>query len=293
MKNDNFIRFQEPYRNRRPRGKDMTICIASICGKRNIGLAVADRMVTEEDLSVEFEHEEKKIIPISKNCVAMTSGSAISYQEILEPIISRYKNKKPNISEIAEEIAKSYDNIRTKKIEEKYFRPRKLTIKSFYKNHSGLNEQLVRILDKVINDFEFPDLDIPGAGLDILIVGVDSKAHIYLIENPGTTTPFDVFGWDCIGTGYPQAENSLISNKFVPSLDFKKGLFLSYEAKIRAEVSPGVGREWTDIVYIDERGIHFLSDEKIKKLKALLEEKEKLTIPKLKGIDEKLQRLSL
>jgi len=269
----------------------MTICIGTICDNKQKAIAIADRMITDDSLSIEFEHKEKKIIQIAKNCIAMTSGSSISFQEILEPIISKFKDEKPKISIIVEEIAESYTTIRKKKVDEKYFRPRGLSIKEFYEDQSGLSERLIEGLDRIVDEFEFPSLETP-VGLEILVVGVDDKAHIYLITNPGTFVPFDELGWHCIGSGYPQAENSLISNKFDPSLNLNKGLYLTYEAKKRAEVSPGVGHV-TDVLVIDTNGIRFLSEDAVRGLNDLFEEKENLIKPIQQQVDDKMSRLSL
>lgn len=274
------------------RVKPITICIGTICDNKNRAIAIADRMITDDALSIEFEHEEKKITQISENCIVMTAGSSTSFQEILEPIISKFKGKKPKITEITEEIAKSYNEIRKKKIDEKYFRPRGLSINKFYEEQAGLSERLIERLDSVVDQFEFPDLDFP-AGLEILVVGVDDKAHIYAIDNPGTIMPFDELGWRCIGSGYPQAENSLISNKFNPSSSFNKALYLTFEAKKKAEVSPGVGKIHTDIIYIDERGVHFLTENSQKSLNDIFKEKENKIKPIDKEIDDKLSGLTL
>ncbi len=264
----------------------LTICTGIICENREKAIAVADRMITDDELSIQFEHRETKILTISKNCLAMTSGSAFFFQEILEPIIKKYKNESPKISKIVEEIKNSYAEIRMKKIEDFYFRPMGLTINQFNREQSNLDDRIMGGLVRALQDFEFP------GGLQILVIGVDDEAHIYLVDNPGMSTPLDTVGWGSIGTGSPHADYTFISGGYYTEFPFNKAVCLAYEAKRRAEVAPGVGEE-TDIYHIDKNGIHKLSDKSKEQLKNIFEEKEKLIKPIEKESMERVSKLSL
>jgi len=261
----------------------VTICIGSICEDGKKAIIISDRMITDDDLSIEFEHPEPKILQLSKNCMAVTSGSALFFQEILEPVLIESHNESPKISEIVEKVAKSYSDLRRKRVEELYFRPMGFTIENFYKCQ---NERIVEFLGRKLDEFEFP------GGLEILIIGVDEKAHIYLVDTPGIPISLDAIGWGSIGTGYPHAENAFIANKYHTKLSFNQAVYFSHEAKRRAEVAPRVGKV-TDIFYIDRNGIRQLSAESIEKLNGIFNEKEKLIEPIEKEINEKIYRLSL
>jgi 20S proteasome alpha/beta subunit len=264
--------------------RNMTICIGAICEENKV-VVVADRMLTNQNLSIEFEHEKSKIIELSNNCVAVVAGSAIGPKEILEPVVSEYKSvKTPTIYQIVQKIAENYRRFRLEKAESYIFIPRGLTLQYFYANQNGLNEALVRGLDTALERF---DLQI-----EIMIVGVDNTGgHIYLITNPGNVDCLDTIGWCSIGSGSPHADNSLIASGYHPNVPLKKALYLLYEAKKRAEVAPGVGKRFTDIVYIDNDGIHKLSEYDIKKLDEIFEEKESLIMSKSKEIEKKIDNL--
>ena len=266
--------------------KPLTICIGIICEKRKKAIAIADRMITDDELSIQFEHTETKISKLSKNCIAMTSGSAFFFQEILDPITEKYNDKSPRISEIKEAIANSYSEIRKKKIEDLYFKPMNLTIERFNQEQSNLDERIIEGLGRVFQEFEFP------GGLEILVIGVDDKAHVYLVNNPGIATPLDAVGWGSIGTGSPHAEYTFISGEYCTKFPFNKAVYLAYEAKRRAEVAPGVGKA-TDIYLIDNKDIHELSKEGKEKLKNIFDEKEKSIRPIEKDSMEKVSKLTL
>jgi len=141
MKSEN-LSLKGHYKNckrSRQKAKPVTICIGTICEERKKAIIVSDRMITDEDLAIQFEHPQSKILPLSNNCVAVTSGSAFFFQEILDSVIAEFKNKSPKISYIAEKVAESYSNLRKKKLEEVYFKPMGLTIEKF--NQEQINLQ--------------------------------------------------------------------------------------------------------------------------------------------------------
>lgn len=102
-------------------------------------------------------------------------------------------------------------------------------------------------------------------GLTILLSGADeSGAHIYRIEDPGTSECFDSsIGFNAIGIGQDHAVLSLIGNKYTIKMDLNEATYLAYEAKRKAEIAPGVGKE-TDISIIKNENIEQVSKEKIK-----------------------------
>ena len=271
---------------------DMTVCIGLICDSKKRAIVIADRMITQEGISVQFEHTESKIKKLAPNCLALVSGSATICEDIFEPVISRFKRlKNVRISKIASEVAASYSQIRSKKIEEIHFRPRQLTMKWFYENQKKLNDGYIRSMDATIEEFTFDE----GSDFDVLVVGVDKDgAHIYTINNPGTGNTLDGIGWGCAGNGFLHAESTIIANKYSSKMPFKKALYIAYCAKRHAEIAPGVGNNDTDIAYITEKGqCNFLSDKNKEHLKRLYDEMDIYRIQKEEEISRKLEKLIL
>ena len=72
-----------------------------------------------------------------------------------------------------------------------------------------------------------------------------------------------------------------------------KALYLSFEAKKRAEVSPGVGK-YTDIAFVDKEGCHFLSENTIKELNQIFQDKERYIVePTERKINNRIKRLKI
>ena len=278
-------------KNNNKKGVKMTVCIGLLSENKKQAVAIADRMITDNYLSIGFEHGDAKIIRISKNAVAMCAGYTAIISEILDPIIEENLEKALPIKTLASKVAESYSEVRKQKINELYFKPRGLDIDKAY--NSNINSQLLKTLDDIVDDFEFPSFEEP-AGLEILIVGVDQdkKAHLYVVDDPGTFSCRDSIGWMCIGSGSPQAESSLILNKFNSSKNIKQALYFGYEAKKWAEKSPEVGRIETDIVKINQE-VLFLDKENINELKRIYEDKEKKLKPIIDRFYSEINKLKL
>ncbi len=263
---------------KRYRGRQikMTVCIGLLCDDKKAAVAVADRMITDDYLSVGFEHGECKIIKLSKNCLAMCAGYTPIISEILAPIIEGHIDESVPVLKLASKVAESYSKVRKEKINGLYFKPRGLDINTYHS--SRVNVNLLRELDTVVEDFEFPEMD-SDAGLEILVLGVDNgKGHIYYIDNPGTFSCRDSVGWMCIGSGYPPAETSLILNKFSSKVSLKEALYYGFEAKRVAEKSPEVGAEFTDVAKINNL-VSFLSPKELSTLGQVYEKKKSLLRP--------------
>ena len=84
-------------------------------------------------------------------------------------------------------------------------------------------------------------------GLIVLIGGVDSRAHLHVVGNPGSSVCFDSIGYSAIGSGMPHALITFISKGYYDVLPLNEALLIAYEAKKISEKAPGVGR----ITYIN------------------------------------------
>ena len=83
----------------------MTICLALICENQNSVVAVADRMVSVEFLSLEFEQQTRKIDQIGRSFAALTSGDALGHTEIIREATEEIsKLSTPSVLEVASEV---------------------------------------------------------------------------------------------------------------------------------------------------------------------------------------------
>ena len=83
-----------------------------------------------------------------------------------------------------------------------------------------------------------------------IIAGQDeSGPHLYVIDKPGMYSVHDRIGFASVGIGQRHAESQFMLAGYTPAWLFPEALYLTYVAKKRAEVAPGVGT-YTDLAVI-------------------------------------------
>jgi 20S proteasome alpha/beta subunit len=123
-------------------------------------------------------------------------------------------------------------------------------------------------LQNAIDQYEF--------GLNVLVGGVDdSGAHIYNIVDPGTSVAFDAIGYHAIGSGYPHAVTTLITNDYDQDIPSAKALLITYEAKKIAERAPGVGANITSVAIINNKEAKLFNPSEVQELDKVYNEKRK------------------
>jgi len=187
-------------------------------------------------LSREFEHTRSKIVPLSGSCLMMTAGPALRDVELQKHVLRATAGMtRVTVADIVEKVKDGYQRARRKKIEELFIKPRGLTLEEFLQSGRALLPEAAMVIDENLASFDY--------GLEILVAGTDGEgAHIYLINNPGTSECFDSIGYHAIGSGEPLAISSLIESGYSDAMSLKETMWAVYEAKKRAENAPGVGR---------------------------------------------------
>lgn len=263
----------------------MTICIGVVCQNRKRVVFASDRMLTSSVLSVEFEHNEPKFEILSTTCVGLSAGQAMPVTELFGEVRKKVASKaSPTIKEIADLVSDSLRESKMKQVEEKYFKPRGLTIRAYLQAQRHLNENVVLRLERAIESERF--------GMINIVVGIDnSGAHIYEVSDPGHSECMQRIGFHAIGSGLPHAMSTFISHDFTPSMDLKKALYVTYEAKKNAERAPGVGTI-TDMGIIDEGKIKILSEDELNTLDKIYNEKKKAFAQSASGIEGMIKKLT-
>ena len=266
----------------------MTICIAAICEKRSSVVLAADTMLTAGGLAIQFEHPERKMTPLSHTCMALTAGDALAYTELFNQVqASIYVLREPSVVQIVETIKECYQTIRRKQIVERILKPRGFDdFPEFYNAQRVLSNDVVLPIQGQIDSYDY--------GLQILAAGIDGEsAHIYGIENPGTSVCFDSVGWQAIGSGSPHAITTLIARTCHQDLPLHEVLMIVYEAKKTAEKAPGVGANLTDICVMTPKGLIDFPRDKVKDLDALYQQWMQKQPEWKKNIEELLQNLGV
>jgi len=236
-------------------GKPMTQLIGVLCENKEKVILMSDRMVSTMDDSLAFEHESKCAF-ISPYALVLTAGT-IHEPELINETKDEIKGKS-SILKIAESLSRNYRKIRKQRIEHEILE--KVGISSFEEFHK--KQQILH--DVIIQDLS-ENIEKYSLGVHFVLGGKDEKAHLYQIGTPGTYRSFDELGFCCVGSGDRHAEPVFAFYGFSPKMSVQNALSIAFEAKKRAEMAGGVGRE-LDAWIIEKTGIFKISDKTIKEL---------------------------
>lgn len=233
----------------------MTICIGALNSNSKYLVLATDSMLTNSYLSIEFEHQTRKMTKLSDTCLVLTAGDALAHSEMF--IMAQEKIStlsSPSVTTIVETLKECYQKLRQRAVNELYLIPRG------FKNIDEFN-QAQRILNTDIVYSIKGEFDKYRHGLDLLVGGVgETNAHLYIITDPGTSLCFDAVGFCAIGSGLPHALNSLIQSECFEGNTLQESIMMVYESKLTAEKAPGVGSNQTNISIITDKIVDIPSD---------------------------------
>ena len=233
----------------------MTICLALVCEEGKSLVAVADRMVSDASLSLEFEQGTRKIDRVGGSFAALTAGDALGHTDLIRQAADDVsKLNQPSVLEVASAIEECFIRRRQDRAEKLVLRRVGLDYTTFLEQQQNLSADLAL---ELWTGYQSVELDI-----ELLVVGIDSSgAHLYLVSDEETARCFDSIGYAAIGSGLPHAEGFLTEADYSSGISINRAIWLAYVAKRRSERAPGVGSRFTDILTIEPRnGINFLSD---------------------------------
>ena len=174
---------------------------------------------------------------------------------------------KDRIREIADAFAQLYLDLREKRIEEEVLRPR-AGLKSFVEFHQKqqmLHESVVFDLNDHVRRYDL--------GLDLLLIGIDDRAHIMHICNPGRWRSYDNLGYCTLGMGERHADNVFAWYRYSSARTVQEALYIAFEAKKKSEMAGGVGPT-TDAVLVNATGVHLIEQSTLDKLLEIYNERE-------------------
>jgi hypothetical protein len=229
----------------------LTVCIAARCREGFIFCA-SDRMVTAGD--IEVEQGTPKIIRIAPSIYLMMSDDdAALHSEILSDLSLRaleQENNKPNawtVREIADLYAFCYEEARLKRAEWEFLLPQGLNRSSFIEQQKIMDSAMVDQITRDMIHHKMPHMAVVIAGVDTL------GSHIYVAHNGDEGRMdvgcYDSIGFAAIGAGGRHARSAFMLAGHKWDSPAHEALLLTYVAKKRAEIAPGVGPT-TDMILI-------------------------------------------
>jgi hypothetical protein len=204
-------------------------------------------MLTAGD--VEFEPAQSKTWELTSSIVVMMAGDASLQTEILQMVDREVKSRvqaEPEnwwaVKDVAELYSRHYGEVRVKRSGRMLLSPLGLDHGTFITRQREMSEALVRQLATEMINFTLPDVET-------IFTGIDSEgAHIYVAHGANVEC-MDNIGFAAIGIGRWHANSQFMFAQHNKSNPFPETLLLTYAAKKRAEVSPGIG-EGTDMFTI-------------------------------------------
>lgn len=231
----------------------MTVCISAIC-QTNVIIGAADRMLTAGD--IEFEPVETpalitgagaKIHPITNSIAIMMAGDAGLHWEIwlsARPAVEARIQKDPStwvpVKEVADIYAHAYTEIRRQRAANVILAPLALNEMSFISKQKEMSKEFIENISKELLNFDMPPIEA-------IITGIDTAPHIYCVRNTYgggacRIECFDSVGFAAVGIGARHAQSQFMLAGHNPGSSLSDTLLLTYSAKKRSEVAPGVGK---------------------------------------------------
>lgn len=217
----------------------VTVCVAAICQNGAI-LGAADRMLTGGD--IEFEPPQAKIQILTNSIAGMVAGDSALQAEIIRELrleIDRRVAADPkqwlSVSDVASWYSEFSRQARGRRIERAILSPLGLNRETFISRQRELNPELLSKLATEMLTFE-------AAKTQMIVAGLDTEGpHIYIVSD-GDVSCQDGVGFAAIGAGYWHADSQFMFARHTSWKPLPETLLLTYAAKKRAEVAPGVGR---------------------------------------------------
>ncbi|MEO8103203.1 MAG: hypothetical protein ABI790_11785 [Betaproteobacteria bacterium] len=236
-------------------GEEMTVCVAAICEDSKTILGASDRMITAG--IVQFQPAASKAYQITKSIVIMVAGEMTVQTEIMAELVPRVNvmlSQDPppgwlNVKDIADVYASIHDALKTKRGERDILLPLGLTSETFISRQRELAPKLVTTIATELIGKTLPSTAAIVSGVD------NTGAHLYVVEG-GNVTCHDAAGFASIGAGWYHASSHMMFSRHEKNGSLARTLLLTYTAKKRAEVAPGVGIE-TDMYSVRGLGNYF------------------------------------
>jgi hypothetical protein len=229
----------------------MTVCIGAICEGHTI-FGACDRMITGGDIQFEPANQESppsKIFMLTNSIVAMSAGDVGVQREILGELavaVSERVKKDPSnwwlVKDVADLYVSIYDRLSMKRARSAVLAPLGLDENSFVQRQREMTDPFVEEVRRKLQNFSLPNVETILAGKDT------QGPHIYVLIGSEIICA-DLVGFGAIGSGRRHAQSQFMLARHEPMAKDAETLFLTYLAKKRAEIAPGVGR-FTDMVKV-------------------------------------------
>jgi len=252
----------------------VTVCIAALFswsyGPNDYGKAVvtaSDRQITAGD--VEFEPPHFKVCFLTRKVLILIAGDYPTHSEALihtQRHLAAMPESDPGM--IAELYASFIREIKMRYAANTYLSPLGLDHRDFLARQREFAPEFVNKITNQLQSYESDQTEALVAGAD------DRHSFIYLVDSQSKVTCHNDVGFAAIGIGAWHAKSALMQAKYSHTLPYLPALALTFAAKKRAEIAPGVGPV-TDMFLVTRNGHEPVLPELMAKTQELLSEFER------------------
>jgi hypothetical protein len=303
------------FRNRKPtRRKPLTVCITAICNFKNTIFGACDRMMTSGDIEFEpdlpkisesppvnsWDTANPKIHVVTSSIVFMTAGDSGLQAEIMADArrniserIKREPSKWLDVKDAVDSYLEAYNKAKAARVRDAVLVPQGLDVDTFISRQSEMNSEFILDITRRIHRFESDFREVRG--VETIITGIDnSGSHIYAVFKSASgdhVTCCDSIGFAAVGIGGRHAESQFMMSGHNPHSNREETLLLTYMAKKRSEVAPGVGHGTDMFVMGPTPGsvamMENISDFDMKKIDSIYKKMEKEQAKRFQSAKEK------
>jgi 20S proteasome alpha/beta subunit len=219
----------------------VTVCIGVI--SHPMVIVATDRMITSGD--IQFEQQQPKIFTVAPNILALISGDIATQTALVDSTRATVRRAGiKTVKGVAQIFTDAYAAYCRSKAEAEVLKPLGLSsveeLMARRKWSADIVHEILRQVQRAAVHYE----------VATIIAGQDEFGpHLYVIDKPGMYSVHDRIGFASVGIGQRHAESQFMLAGYTPAWMLPEALYLTYVAKKRAEVAPGVGT-YTDLAVI-------------------------------------------
>lgn len=247
----------------------MTVCVAALfqwnysreAGAPNPGAAaivLTDRMITFGD--VQYEPPQTKVAHITPQILLVIAGDYSTHSQAIKKTSVHFKERLDSSPEdVAVFYGRTVQALRLKEAEDLYLAPLGLNSDTFMAQQKEMSSQFVSTIADQMQNYR-------GEEAEALIVGSHNNyMDIYGVDTKGIVSLHNDVGFASIGSGAWHAKSVLMQTGYANHNTFSHALCVTFAAKKRAEIAPGVGHN-TDITLVFRDRIEVLRHDVARKV---------------------------
>jgi hypothetical protein len=223
----------------RVRGRLMTVCVAALAGDSMFITCISDMALSFGD-RIEWDADSSKMTTFDNwKTVIMMAGNEGPTSRVLrklEPLTAEWRGDRNDLMQLLED---RFKEAFAEEQEITVLHPQMMTRQDYLNiiAQGDINRH-IEALAQSIERFQFD--------CALLVCGFDksSMPYIILLQPPGIAMDCAGTGFAAIGTGAEKATSCLLFNNYARLHGVSRSLYDCFDAKVFAEMAPGVGYEW-------------------------------------------------